>query len=95
MTCSKSAKWLLCFLICLKLAKWLIIMTCSKLAVLKKAIQGTFLSLKKVKIDSKVTDSYLLEKSSGKQSNPWHFLTLKKVKKKGYMEITDPYSLVT
>ena len=33
-------------------------MTCSKLAVLNKAIKGTFLSLKKVKIDSKNTDSY-------------------------------------
>ena len=41
-------------------------MTCSKLAVFNKAIQGTFLSLKKLKIDSKDTDSYLLEKSSGK-----------------------------
>ena len=59
-------------------------MTCSKLAVLKKAIEGTFLSLKKVKIDSKDTDSYLLEKSSGKQSNPWHFFKFQKSKKKVY-----------
>ena len=36
-------------------------MTCSKLALLNKAIQDTFLSLKKVKIDSKDTDSYLLK----------------------------------
>ena len=41
-------------------------MTCPKLAVLNKAIQGTFSSPKKVKIDSKDTDFYLLEKSSGK-----------------------------
>ena len=41
-------------------------MTCSKLAVLNKAIQGTFLSPKKVEIASKDTDPYLLEKSSRK-----------------------------
>ena len=41
-------------------------MTCSTLAMLNEAIQGTFLSLRKVKIESKDTDSYLLEKSSGK-----------------------------
>ena len=57
-------------------------MTCSKLAVLNKAIQGTFLSLKKVEIASKDTDPYLLEKSSRKKSNPWHFLSLKKAKRK-------------
>ena len=33
-------------------------MTCSKLALLNKAIQGAFFSLKNVKIDSKNTDSY-------------------------------------
>ena len=36
-------------------------MTCSKLAVLNKAIQGAFLSLKKLKIDSKDMDSYLIK----------------------------------
>ena len=49
------------FLTCSKLAKWLIIMTCSKLAVLNKAIQGTFLKPQKVKIDSKDIDSYLIK----------------------------------
>ena len=39
-----------------------------------KAIQST-LSLKKVKIESKDTDSYFLEKSS---SNPWHFFNSQK-----------------
>ena len=39
MTCLKSDKQLMA---CLKLVKWIIIMTCSKLAVLNKAIQGTF-----------------------------------------------------
>ena len=34
-----------CFLTCSKLAKSLIIMTCSKLAVLDKAIRGTLLCL--------------------------------------------------
>ena len=41
-------------------------LTCSKLAVLNKTIQGTFLSLKIIKIDSKDTIFYLLEKSSDK-----------------------------
>ena len=58
MTCSKSAKWLVT---CSKLAKRLIIMTCSKLAVHNKAIQGTFFKSQKVKIDSKDTDSYLIK----------------------------------
>ena len=35
-----------------------------KVVVLNKAIQGVFLSLKKVNLNSK--DTYLLEKSSGK-----------------------------
>ena len=47
MTCSKLGKWLLCFLTCWKLVKWLFIMTCSKLAVLNKAIQGTFFKSQK------------------------------------------------
>ena len=57
-TCSKSAKSLLSFLTCSKLAKWLIIMNCSKLAMLNKAIQGTFFKSQKVKIDSKDMDLY-------------------------------------
>ena len=44
----------------------ILIMTCSKLAVLHKAIQGTFFKPQKSKIDSKDTNSYLLEKSSDK-----------------------------
>ena len=44
----------------------ILIMTCSKLAVLNKAIQGTFFKPQKSKIDSKDTNSYLLEKSSDK-----------------------------
>ena len=55
-------------------------MTCSKLAVLNKAIQGTFFKPQKSKIDSKDTNSYLLEKSSDKQSDSWHFF-LKFLKK--------------
>ena len=54
-----------------------------------------FLSLKKVKIESKDTYSYLLEKSSGKKSNLWHFFNFQKSRKKGCVEVTDPYSLVT
>ena len=62
MTCLNSAKWLMT---CSKLAKWLLyFLTCSKSVVLNKAIQGVFLSLKKVNLNSK--DTYLLEKSSGK-----------------------------
>ena len=83
LTCSKLAKWLT-NMTCSKLTKWLIIMTCSKLAVLNKAIQGTFLSLKKVKIDPKDTDCYFLERSSGKWSDPRHFFKSQKGKKKVY-----------
>ena len=38
-----------CFSTCSKLAKWLIIMTCSKLAMLNEAIQGTFFKSQKSK----------------------------------------------
>ena len=49
-----------------KLAKLLIIMTCSKLALLNKAILGAFFKSQKsknrLKSYVKITDSYLLEK---------------------------------
>ena len=55
-----------CFFDLFKVSKNDCFLTCSKLAVLNKTIQGTFLSLKIIKIDSKDTIFYLLEKSSDK-----------------------------
>ena len=66
---------------CSKLAKWLIIMTCSKLAVLNKAIQGTFFKSQKSKNRLK---SYLLWKAVASRIIHGNFLSLKKVKKRIY-----------
>ena len=69
-------------------------MTCSNLAVLNKAIQGTFLSLKKVKIDSKGRFLFTWEKQWQIEQSMALFKS-QKSKENGYMEITDPYSVVT
>ena len=81
MTCSNSAKWQLCFLTSSKLAKWLIIMTSSKLAVFNKAIQGTFFKSQKSKNRHK---SYLLWEAVANRAIHGTFLSLKKVKKRVY-----------
>ena len=70
---------------------------CSKLAVLNKAIQGTFFKSQKSRNRLKTHINYrffFTLRSSGKKSDPWHFFKSQKIKKK-YMEITDPYLLVT
>ena len=66
MTYLKSAKWLIT---CWKLAKWLIIMTCSKLAAFNKAIQGTIFKSQKSKNRLKTHINYgflFTLRSSGK-----------------------------
>ena len=78
MTCSK---WLLCFLTCSKLEKSLIIMTCSKLTVLNKAIQSTFFKSQKSKNRRK---SYLFWKAVANRAIHVTFLSLKKIKKRVY-----------
>ena len=70
-------------------------MTCAKLAVLNKAIQGTYFKSLKSKNRLKRHRFLFTLRSSGKSSDPWHFFKSQKSKKKGYMEIMDPYSLVT
>ena len=70
-----------CFLTCSKLAKSLTMMTCSKLAVLNKAIQGTFFKSQKSKNRLK---SYLLWKAVANRAIHGTFLSLKKVKKRIY-----------
>ena len=49
MACSKFKKMTNLIMACSKLAKWLIIVTCSKLAVLNKAIQEYFFKSQKGK----------------------------------------------
>ena len=80
MTCSKAAKWLMT---CSKLGKWLIIMTCSKLAVLNKAVQGTFLKSQKSKNRLKRHKLRILIYFEKQWQIAIHgtFLSLKKVKK--------------
>ena len=73
-------------------------MTCSKLAVLNKAIQGTFFKFQKSKNRLKRHINYGFLFTWEKQWQIEWFIALfksQKSKKKGYMEITDPYSLVT
>ena len=95
MTCLNSAKWLMT---CSKLAKWLLcFLTCSKSAVLNKDIQGVFFKSQKSKNKLKRHRFiFTWEKQwQIKQSMTLFKSQKSKKKKKGYIEITDPYSLVT
>ena len=70
-------------------------MTCSKLAVLNKAIQGTFFKSQKSKNRLKRQILIYLRKAVANRAIHGTFLSLKKVKRKWYVEIMDPYLLVT
>ena len=70
-------------------------MTCSKLAVLNKAIQGAFFKSQKSKNRLKRHRFLFIWEKQWQIKQSMAFFKSQKNLKKGYIEITDPYSLVT
>ena len=72
-------------------------MTCSKLVVLNNAIQGTFFKSQKSKnrLKRHKLRIFIYFEKQWQIEQSWHIFKSQKSLKKGYMEITDPYSLVT